>query len=108
MDDAVATIATSTLNTLVVIVVFHHRLGNSPTSVTHTSTKETPEPQITNQDYALLKVSDNEASVELSFSASPNAFAPSAPITLATDTQVERFNENLAKTVQTALSARES
>jgi hypothetical protein len=39
-----------------------------------------------NRDNSLLKSSDNEVSVVLSFSASPNAFAPSAPITLSVDT----------------------
>jgi hypothetical protein len=39
-----------------------------------------------NQDYSLLKLSDNEDSVVLFFRASPSAFAPSAPILLPTDT----------------------
>jgi hypothetical protein len=39
-----------------------------------------------NQDYSQLKSSDNEVSVVLSFSASPNAFAPSSPILLPIDT----------------------
>jgi hypothetical protein len=51
------------LDTLVVLIVaFHNRL------------------------YSLRKFSDNEVSVVLSFSASPNVFAPSAPIRLSADT----------------------
>jgi hypothetical protein len=67
-------------------------IWNSPTTsgVLHTQhNKRKPETPTTNQphqDYALLKVSDNEASVELSFSTSPNAFAPSVQILLSADT----------------------
>jgi hypothetical protein len=74
-------------------------------SVPHTLTKETHKTQNhqRNQHYSHSKISVNEVSVVLSFRASPNAFAPSAPIPLSTDTPEWRDpNTNSAKQLQWA------
>jgi hypothetical protein len=53
-----------------------------------------------NQNYSQLNSSDNEVSEVLPFRASPNAFAPSAPITMSTDTPECRDpNTNSAKNI---------
>jgi hypothetical protein len=56
-----------------------------------------------NQDYSHFKFSNNEVTVVLFFSVSPNAFAPSSPILLPTDTPEWRDpNTNSANQFQRA------
>jgi hypothetical protein len=97
------TIARS-IHLVVLIMLFHTcSIPISGAFVAHRQfNKRNPETQSTNdtQEYARNKSSVNEVSVVLSFRASPNAFAPSAPTTLPTDTaQVERSEYEFSKTV---------
>jgi hypothetical protein len=91
---------------VVLIVPLHKRTLNSPTSgALHTLHQKKPinTNHQRNQDYSPCKSSDNEVSVVLSFRALPNAFAPSAPIPLSTDTPEWRDpNTNSAQQFQWA------
>jgi hypothetical protein len=66
----------STLRTVLPVQRSTHFNKRNPQSLNHQP----------NQHYSQYKFSDNEVSVVLSFRASPNAFAPSAPISLPTKT----------------------
>jgi hypothetical protein len=99
---------------VLVIVLLHIRPSNGSASGAVLHALQQKESRNTNhqpnQDYSPPKISDNEDSVVLSFSASPNAFAPSAPILLPTDTPERRDpNTNLAKqSKRAAMSPRQT
>jgi hypothetical protein len=67
-------------------------------SITHTPTTKNNNYSNTNhqrsQGYSQFKFSHNEVSVVLSFSASPNTFTPSAPISFTTATPEWRDPNN--------------
>jgi hypothetical protein len=77
---------------------------NSPASdVTHLLQQIQTKNTNHQEDYSPAKSSDNEVSVVLSIRASPNAFAPSSPIPLSTDTPKWRDpNTNSAEQFQWA------
>jgi hypothetical protein len=77
-------------------VPLHNPTFNSPTiGALHTLQQKETRKHQPNPDYSRYKFSDNKVSVVLFFSVSANAFVPSAPISLTTDTPEWRDSKTI-------------